>query len=67
MLTIGPHTLRNCSLEQRLNDSLPETAKTYFAAYRAIKPAMKGSAMKATPAIASGIFSWSVILSVFLK
>lgn len=39
----------------------------YLAEYNAINPAMNGRAMKAIPARAMGIFSWSVILSVFLK
>lgn len=38
----------------------------YLAAYRAIKPAMKGREMKAMPARAMGSFSLSDILSVFL-
>lgn len=39
----------------------------YFAEYKAIKPAMNGIVMNATPAIAIGIFSLSDILSVLLQ
>jgi hypothetical protein len=38
----------------------------HFAEYKAIKPAMKGSVMKAIPAMAIGSFSESDILSVLL-
>jgi hypothetical protein len=42
-------------------------ALLYLAAYKAIKPAMKGTVIKATPAMAIGSFSSSVILSVLLR